>query len=57
PYEVVHGHKLDLSDLHCFGCKVFIWLENAGKLDKQAKEAKFVGYDSQSKGYRVYWPE
>ena len=57
PYEAVHGCKPNLSDLHCFGCKVFVRLENVGKLDAQAKEARFVGYNLQSKGYRIYWAE
>ncbi|KIM69345.1 hypothetical protein SCLCIDRAFT_67574, partial [Scleroderma citrinum Foug A] len=52
-----HGCKPNLSDLHCFGCKVFVRLENVGKLDAQAKEARFVGYGLQSKGYRIYWAE
>jgi hypothetical protein len=26
------------------------------KLEPQALEAVFVGYDNESKGYRVYWP-
>jgi hypothetical protein len=29
----------------------------AGRLDAQAKKGQFVGYDSESKGYRIYWPE
>ena len=57
PYEAVHGCKPNLSNLHCFGCKVFVRLENMGKLDAQAKEARFVGYNLQSKGYRIYWAE
>ena len=28
----------------------------AGKLDAQAKVGRFVGYDTESKGYHVYWP-
>ena len=28
----------------------------AGKLDSQAQTGQFVGYDSESKGYRIYWP-
>ena len=57
PYEKVHGSKPNLSDLHCFGRLVYVRVENAGKLDEQAKQAKFVGYDYNSKGYRVYWPK
>ena len=29
----------------------------AGKLDARAKVGRFVGYDSESKGFRIYWPE
>jgi hypothetical protein len=29
----------------------------AGKLEEQAKVRRFVRYDSQSKGYHIYWPE
>ena len=57
PYEKVHGSKPNLSDMHHFGCPVYIHIENTGKLDKQAKQARFVGYDYNSKGYRIYWPE
>jgi len=57
PYKKVHGSKPNLSDMHRFGCSVYICIENAGKLDKQAKQARFIGYDYNSKGYRVYWPE
>ena len=30
---------------------------NAGKLDPRARVCHFVGYDSESKGYRIYWPQ
>ena len=29
---------------------------SAGKLDVQAQVGCFVRYDSESKGYRIYWP-
>ena len=29
----------------------------AGKLDARAKKGHFVGYDSESKGYQIHWPE
>ena len=28
----------------------------AGKLDARAQVGHFIGYDSESKGYRIYWP-
>ena len=29
---------------------------NAGKLDARAQIGQFIGYDAESKGYRIYWP-
>jgi len=29
----------------------------AGKLDARAQKGRFVGYDSESKGFRIYGPE
>jgi hypothetical protein len=29
----------------------------AGKLDSRTTEGKFLGYDEESKGYRIYWPK
>ena len=28
----------------------------AGKLDARVQQGCFVGYESESKGYRIYWP-
>ena len=30
---------------------------NAGKLDLKARVGRFVGYNSESKGYQIYWPK
>ncbi|KAG2741254.1 hypothetical protein P692DRAFT_20751613, partial [Suillus brevipes Sb2] len=49
--------KPSLENAHEFGAKVFVRVEDAGKLEARAEEAMFVGVDSQSKAYRVYWPE
>ncbi|GBE86172.1 hypothetical protein SCP_0900490 [Sparassis crispa] len=57
PFEVRYGHLPDLGDLHEFGAKVWVRIENAGKLDSKAREGRFVGYSTESKGYRVYWPD
>jgi hypothetical protein len=36
---------------------VWMKVKDAGKLDSQAVEAHFVGYDEESKGYRLYFPK
>jgi hypothetical protein len=55
PLEAIGDGKPDLSSLHEFGATVYVRVE-AKKLDARGEEAKFVGYDKERKGYRVYWP-
>jgi hypothetical protein len=56
PYELVHGTKPNLSQVHEFGMPVFVHVLEGGKLEPQVEEAVFVGIDGESKGYQVYWP-
>jgi len=39
-----------------FGAVVWVKVKDAGKLDPQAIDGYFVGYDEESKGYRLYFP-
>jgi len=50
------GHKPNLTKVLEFGAVVWVKVKNAGKLEPQAVEGHFVGYDEQSKGYRIYFP-
>ena len=56
PIEIATGQKPDLSGIHPWGCKVWVKRLDVGKLDPRAEECRFVNIDSESKGYRVYWP-
>jgi len=40
-----------------FGAIVWMKVKDAGKLNSQAVEGYFVGYDKESKGYRLYFPK
>jgi hypothetical protein len=55
-YALVHNEHLDLSLAHEFGSTVLVHVENAGKLESKADEALFIGIDTESKAYLVYWP-
>jgi hypothetical protein len=55
PYSLIHKSKPSLALAHEFGCKVYVHTTDNGKLEPRAEEAKFVGVDEQSKGYRIYW--
>jgi hypothetical protein len=56
PHEMATGDKPDLSNLQPFGADVWVKRLNVGKLEPQAMKARFVGYDDESKGYRIFWP-
>ena len=40
-----------------FGVATYVKDLNAGKFNSRAQIRHFVGYDSKSKGYRIYWPD
>jgi len=56
PYEVLYGSKPDLSNLHPWGCKVWVHDTNGTKLDGRMKEGRWVGFDKESKAHRIYYP-
>ena len=45
-----------MSQLCEWGTIVWIKQLDAGKLDLRAEEAHLVGYDEESKGFCIYWP-
>ena len=57
PYEMGHKKKPNPCGIQEFGVAAYVKDLNAGKLDARAKKGRFVRYDSESKGYRIYWPE
>ncbi|HBK83011.1 MAG TPA: hypothetical protein DDZ41_05345, partial [Flavobacterium sp.] len=58
PEEIWSGKKIDLSDLKVFGSPVMVHIpkEKRKKWDYKSSKQIFVGYDSQSKGYRCIDP-
>jgi hypothetical protein len=56
PHEIGSGEKPDLSVVRPWGCKAWVRRLGIGKLEPRAEECRFVGIDSESKGYRIYWP-
>jgi hypothetical protein len=56
PIEKATGKKPNLNGVLEWGARVWVKDLQAGKLDPRAKEGRFVGYDDESKGYRIYWP-
>jgi hypothetical protein len=55
PYEMSNGKKPHLANIQGFGATAYVKDLTAGKLDACAQKGRLVGYDSESKGYRIYW--
>ena len=55
-YEAWHGKKPSIGHLHVFGCLAYILVpvQQCRKLDDKAVKCIFVGYNFESKGYRLY---
>ena len=51
-----NGKKPYLGGIQEFGAAAYAKDLKAGKLDARAQMGRSVGYDSKSKGYRIYWP-
>jgi hypothetical protein len=56
-YEMDHNKKPHLACIQEFGAAAHVKDLTARKLDTRAKKDYFVRYDSESKGYRIFWPE
>ncbi|KAI3770175.1 hypothetical protein L6452_01298 [Arctium lappa] len=55
PYHLLHQRKPNIKYFHVFGCRCFVLndKDQIGKFSPKADEAKFVGYSSNSKAYRI----
>ncbi|KAF9799678.1 hypothetical protein IEO21_10525 [Rhodonia placenta] len=57
PFEAVTGRAPGLAGLPVWGAKVWVYDTSTGKLGVRTKDARWVGFDAQSCGHRVYWPD
>jgi len=56
PLEKAMGCKPNLQGLLEWGISLWVKKSDARKLDPHAVECRFVWYDKEAEGYRVYWP-
>ena len=56
PYEAWHARKPSVAHLRVFGCLAYALVpeQQRRKLDDKVVKCIFVGYSSESKGYRLY---
>ena len=57
PYELMVGHRPNISNLHVFGSIVFAYVQAKNKLEARSEKGVFVGYDRSSPAYLVYFPQ
>src|SRR6202522_565611 len=57
PYEVFSGVKPNLRGLPEFGTKVWVHTPEGSKLDGRSVVGRWVGFDEESSGHRIYAPE
>ena len=57
PFEVIYGKKPDLHQLHEWGEDCWVHQLHVDKLSDRAKKAKWLGYDPESNGMRVWFPD
>src|SRR5882724_8587078 len=56
PYEALTGSKPDLAHLHEWGQKIWVHDGASSKLDGRANEVHWIGFDSETKGHHIFWP-
>jgi hypothetical protein len=56
PYEAWYNRKPSLAHMRVFGCIAYAHVPDIQrrKLDKKAIKLRFIGYDSHTKGYRLF---
>ena len=57
PYEAKYKTKPSFEGVPPFGTPAWTMIVDAGKLDRRAHPGYFVGFDDESKAYRIYQPE
>ena len=55
PYEALTKKVPSLSNMHTFGTECFAYVQKKSKLDPRCEKGIFVGYDSYSPAYLVYF--
>src|SRR6266850_5187943 len=57
PLEMATGTCPDLSNIHEWGSRVWVKRTHSSKLASKVNTGRFIGFDEESKGYRIYWDE
>ena len=56
-YGVKNHKKPNIAGIQELGATAYVKDLKASKLDARAKKGRFVGYNSESRGHQIYWPD
>jgi hypothetical protein len=56
PWQALYGSPPDLSGLKRFGEAIWVHDPDGSKLDPCVHEGRWIGFNIESRGHRVYWP-
>ena len=57
PYEMLYQKKPNLENISVWGCRVKVHDTSGLKLDMHARDGHWVGFDPESDGHRIYFPD
>lgn len=57
PIQMSTGDCPDLSNVRQWGHKVWVKRTQSPKLGSKVVKGRFIGFDEESKGYRIYWED
>jgi len=57
PYEMLYQRKPNLENVPVWGCRVKVHDMLGMKLDMRAHDGHWVGFDPESDGHRIYFPD
>jgi hypothetical protein len=57
PYSMLNDKPAILENLPIWGQVIWVHNLTGNKLGAWARESQWVGYDANSNGQRIYWPE
>ena len=57
PYEMLYQRKPNLENIPVWGCRVKVHDTSGTKLDMRARDGHWVGFDPESDGHRIYFPD
>ena len=57
PYEMLYTEKPNLEKVPVWGCRVKVHDTSGTKLDMHACDGHWVGFDPESDGHRIYFPD